>query len=122
ALEFINLLDAQFGDPQKEMTARLEMDKLRQDRTVGDYLVRFRAIALSTGYSEQDLIHRYVLGLKSRIRSACFNIRPSPTTFDEWAAIMGEFQAQFEIEASYRDDTRGKTTQNYVPPQKRTQG
>ena len=99
--KLFDLLEAQFGDPQKEMTAKQELDHCVQIGSVGDYLVRFRAIAISTGYSEQDLTHHYIKGLKGHIRKACFTTRPIPQTFSNWANILYEFQVQFNLEVSY---------------------
>jgi len=55
---------------------------LHADHSVGDYLVRFRAIAISTGYSENDLTHHYIKGLKGHIHKAVLPLnqsqKPSP--------------------------------------------
>src|SRR5882757_11561120 len=121
--KLFNLLEAQFGDPQKEMMSRQELDHCMQTTSVGDYLVRFRAIAISTGYSENDLTHRYIKGLKGHICKACFTTRPIPKTFTDWANISYEFQAQFDLETSYHTEFKGgKATSTYAPPQKRMQG
>src|SRR5882757_3355744 len=58
--KLFDLLEAQFGDPQKEMMSQQELDHCQQTTSVGDYLVRFRAIAISTRYSKNDLTHHYI--------------------------------------------------------------
>jgi len=101
ANSFFDMMDAQYGDPHKELTAQRKLEGIEQETTVDEYVVQFRCIAIATGYSETNLIHRYITGLKPHIRKACFSVRPLPVKFNDWVETSTNFQENFAMEAEY---------------------
>jgi hypothetical protein len=78
--EFFHLLQNYFGDPQKSMTARIRMDKLKQTDTVDDYIIKFQSLMVDTQYEQAELSHRFLQGLKAMAREKVVMTQPMPTT------------------------------------------
>src|SRR5882762_6482706 len=116
------MMDAQYRDPHKELTAQRKLEGIEQETTVDEYVVRFRHIAIATGYSETDLIHRYITGLKPHIQKACFSVRPLPVAFNDWVEVSTSFQENFTMEAEYHEHKGRNNTPIYSPPPKKYSG
>ena len=42
ANSFFDMMDAQYGDPHKDLTAQRKLEGIEQETTVDEYVVRFR--------------------------------------------------------------------------------
>jgi len=73
-----------FGDPDEKSTARHDLDHLVQVRRVEEYVTAFQSIAYKTEYSEAELEHRFIVGLKQEIRDKCLAAYPRPEGLGEW--------------------------------------
>jgi len=75
--------------------ARLQLDKAHQrsNESVADYTTNFRRLVLTTGpgVSEEERLHRYVVGLQDTIREHV-HLR-EPPTFDEACQLAVRYEA-----------------------------
>src|SRR5882724_3612117 len=67
ASEMLAFLSAYFGDPDEVSTARHKLDQIKQTRRIEEYVVAFQSIAYKTKYTEAELEHRFIVGLKQEI-------------------------------------------------------
>src|SRR5882757_3061185 len=103
AKEFFNLIQAYFGDPEKQLTARTKLDSLKQNGTVDDYIIEFQELAVEMGYQNHDLCHRFMVGLKEKVRDHCLMTVPPPFTMGEWMERARQIQRQMDLSKALRD-------------------
>jgi hypothetical protein len=100
------------------MTARNQIETLRQVSTVDKYVVKFQSISIKTGYGEAELLNKFIRGLKQHIRDQCFKVYPMPERLQEWMEMAVTFQRQEELQNSFKQGTFFGTKQS---PPKNTQ-
>src|SRR5882724_11232832 len=67
ASEMLAFLGAYFGDPDEVLTARHKLDQLKQTKRIEEYVIAFQSVAYKTKYTEAELEHRFIVGLKQEI-------------------------------------------------------
>src|SRR5882724_3946958 len=101
ASEMLMFLNTYFGDPDKVSTARHKLDQLKQTRRMEEYVVTFQSIAYKTKYTEAELEHRFVVGLKQEIRDKCLAAYPRPEGLGEWISRAYALQHAFDLNVNY---------------------
>src|SRR5260370_5946016 len=98
----------------------MKLDKLYQSGKVQDYVLDFQGLAWKTGYSDGELEHRFIVGLKEDVWEKCLLAYPEPKGLSEWIARAYAYQHQIELLNSIkqgRSTTRTFPTQNlYASP------
>jgi len=101
ATEMLAYLKIYFGDPDEKSTARHDLDHLVQVRRVEEYVTAFQSIAYKTEYSEAELEHRFIVGLKQEIRDKCLAAYPRPEGLGEWISRAYALQHAFDLNVNY---------------------
>ena len=78
-----------FGDVDERKTAARQMQKLRQTRSVTDYITEFQMIASNLDWDEEALEDKFTEGLKPNVQSALIYF---PTDADNLEEIMARAQ------------------------------
>ena len=78
-----------FGDVDERKTAARQMQKLRQTRSVTDYITEFQMIASNLDWDEEALEDKFTEGLKPNVQSALIYF---PTDAENLEEIMARAQ------------------------------
>jgi len=76
---------------------------LKQNGTIDDYIIEFQELAVETGYQNHDLCHRFMVGLKEKVRDHCLMTVPPPFTMGEWMERARQIQRQMDLSKALRD-------------------
>ncbi len=86
--DLVALLEALYGDPERQGTAKRELDSLRQaNREFVAYYAGFQRIMANLDYSEQAKIHAFVDGLSMELREALVT-QHLPATLMEYVTLL----------------------------------
>jgi hypothetical protein len=116
ASEMLAFLNAYFGDPDEVSTARHKLDQLKQTGRMEDYVVAFQSVAYKTKYTEGELEHRFVVGLKPEIRNKCLAAYPRPMGLVEWITRGYALQHAYDLNVGYsRAEGQSNSYRGRVP-------
>jgi len=93
--ELVELLDAEFGDPDRERKARLRLQNLRHTGSVRDFKTRFQAICLELpDLTEREKVFQFTTQLNGTARYHVELLRPRTLAQAFQAAELGELASQ----------------------------
>jgi hypothetical protein len=121
---------ADFGDTNKEATARLNIKKVKQgNKTMEEYLLDFDRYAALTGYNDAGLEEILKVGMNTSLLSRLYSSYPLPGNYQEWRSRAVIVDRQFrDMQANIRpqqnqagSSTRPTTTTRNVSTPFRSQ-
>src|SRR5882757_3625238 len=68
------------------------MDQLQQTGTAEEYILKFQALMLSTGYNNDKLMHQFLMRLKPSFMEKCATASPVPKKVRQLMTIAIDFQ------------------------------
>ena len=66
-----------------------------------EYVIAFQSVAYKTKYTEGELEHRFIVGLKSEIRNKCLAAYPRPMGLAEWITRGYALQHAYDLNVGY---------------------
>jgi len=94
------VIEEQFGNPDKRRTAQKELAKLKQTGDCEQYVISFRIKAKQTGYDTEALVHLFKLGLKQGILRNLYTLQTMPTNLD---GPGGWYEKAIMFDRNYRE-------------------
>src|SRR5882757_8254370 len=67
------------------------MDQLQQTGIAEEYILKFQALMLSTGYNNDELMHQFLMGLKLSFMEKCATASPVPKKVGQLMTIAINF-------------------------------
>lgn len=97
--EFLEKLEAQFGDPNPKATAVGKLKTMRQGSlTADEFILQFKAEASQTDLGEAALIEYLKAGLHQSLFKSIYRLPVMPTTLDSW------YDWAFKLDWQYRQE------------------
>ena len=95
---FIGKLKGVFRDPDEKGTAREELKGLCQkdNKTIDQFLFRFREVASKTASSKEDLFEEFKAKVKGYLASQVASHDPEPGTLEAWAKKASAIEHQLK--------------------------
>ena len=97
--DFLEKLEAQFGDPNPKATAVGKLKTMRQGSSSADeFILQFKAEASQTELGEAALIEYLKAGLNPSLFKSIYRLPVMPTTLDQW------YEWAFKLDWQYRQE------------------
>ena len=97
--DFLEKLEAQFGDPNPKATAVGKLKTMRQGSLSADeFMLQFKAEASQTDLGDAALIEYLKAGLNPSLFKSIYRLPVMPTTLEEW------YEWAFKLDWQYRQE------------------
>lgn len=114
--ELVTLLERAFGDPDRQGTAKRELNALKQrNRDFHQYLADFQRIMADLQYSDQAKTHALVDGLSSELQQALVT-QVLPQSFDEYVSLLVRLDNQQRLFSRFSSASATPPRRYPTPP------
>jgi hypothetical protein len=100
--QFVHEFKAYFQYTSSKDEAQRKLAKLHQGKgTADEYITLFKGLAPATNFDQEALLHYFRLGLNPALCTAVFNIRPQPTTYEQWLVEASQVDRTYRHSKEY---------------------